>query len=486
MIGLEFDGVLHISVSKPTDDDKILPLKDIKYNFKKLTPNHKLIDLIKKYDDIMIITQRTTSKSINTIKSFLDLYDIKIKKKNIILAGNNKIDKIIKNNIIEFYDSNENLLNKINKKNKDIKLYLINPYNLTIDHINKQTKKIIKEYNYGDDDDDDDLFDDAKYSKKYINEDIVTPLTINYGTKFTNNYLQINVAYCFDGVLHNSVIRTTSFGEIKPIPIVKYSPHGLLPNYTIINQIKSNYNAGMNVYIITNRISSKSLNTIISFLNRNEIGLNFIPRNQIILNYEKKISLLTNLKLQIIYQSDPNKLNNIRIYNPNIKLYLVDPFKKSIKQYNSSIITTTYDFNIIKGLVFKNAAIILITGNNYDRIILVRDKFDKKWMIPGGIIARHDKSPYYGAAREVYEETSFPLPKSERTMERYNYNNHTIIYKIYCNLKKLGKFRVTSETDLMVYPKIKDVYNGIFESKYGLLKSYNKRSFNQMRLNGFL
>jgi len=33
----------------------------------------------------------------------------------------------------------------------------------------------------------------------------------------------------------------------------------------------------------------------------------------------------------------------------------------------------------------KNASIIDVTGRNYDRVLMVRDKKNKKWMFPGEI-----------------------------------------------------------------------------------------------------
>ena len=42
----------------------------------------------------------------------------------------------------------------------------------------------------------------------------------------------------------------------------------------------------------------------------------------------------------------------------------------------------------------KNAVIVLITGKNLDRVLLLKDRYNKKWMIPGGILEKYDKSAF--------------------------------------------------------------------------------------------
>ena len=133
---------------------------------------------------------------------------------------------------------------------------------------------------------------------------------------------------------------------------------------------------------------------------------------------------------------------------------------------------------------YKNAAILLITGINSDRIVLVRDKKTKKWMLPGGKIDKTDSSPFFAAKREFKEETSFVLPNLGRRVEKYNYNNHTIIYKGYSQYK-FGKFQKTNETDKIIYSKINDIFNGNFEIKYGPIKYYVKKSLIKMSADNF-
>ena len=147
--------------------------------------------------------------------------------------------------------------------------------------------------------------------------------------------------------------------------------------------------------------------------------------------------------------------------------------------------STINDYNIIPGLRFRNAAVVLITGRNRDRIILVRNIRSRLWTTPGGIIDRTDRSPYFAAAREFREETTFTLPRSDRSLRRYNYNNNTIIYVIYSG-RNFSGYRRTSETDALVYPKLNTVLNGGFEASYGRLRSSDKNSLLQMRRNGFI
>ena len=58
----------------------------------------------------------------------------------------------------------------------------------------------------------------------------------------------------------------------------------------------------------------------------------------------------------------------------------------------------------------KNASIIVVTGRNYDRVLMVRDAKNKKWMFPGGKIDIGER-PWNAAKREFKEETGFDLPR---------------------------------------------------------------------------
>ena len=111
--------------------------------------------------------------------------------------------------------------------------------------------------------------------------------SFNLSPTFTS-LTRINIGYDFDGVLHISVTRPDRTGQIHPTPSYRHAPNLLIPNRRIINQIKQNHNSGMNVYIVTHRRSRRSINTILSFLNRTDVGLGFINSSNIILSRGNK------------------------------------------------------------------------------------------------------------------------------------------------------------------------------------------------------
>jgi 8-oxo-dGTP pyrophosphatase MutT (NUDIX family) len=84
----------------------------------------------------------------------------------------------------------------------------------------------------------------------------------------------------------------------------------------------------------------------------------------------------------------------------------------------------------------KNASIIVVTGNNYDRVLMVRDKNNHKWMFPGGKIDKGETS-WEAAKREFEEETGFELPRlngDKTTGELYKFirtHNNGTQTKIY-------------------------------------------------------
>jgi hypothetical protein len=70
----------------------------------------------------------------------------------------------------------------------------------------------------------------------------------------------------------------------------------------------------------------------------------------------------------------------------------------------------------------KNASIIVVTGRNYDRVLMVRDRKNKIWMFPGGKIDKEEE-PWEAAKREFEEETGFELPRlnGDTTGELYKF-----------------------------------------------------------------
>ena len=138
-ISYDFDGVLHVSVTKPDPNGQIHPLRSVMYLANKLIPNMTVINLIKKQIDegirIYIITHRTSKQSFNVIKKFLSRTDIglnNIKSNDIYLVYGNKGNVLNKHNIKTHYDDSINVLNAIKEKYSNIKLNLVNPYNFNI------------------------------------------------------------------------------------------------------------------------------------------------------------------------------------------------------------------------------------------------------------------------------------------------------------------------------------------------------------------
>ena len=161
---------LHLSVEEQDDNNNINVIKSLKYNYKKMTPNYKIIDKIKNLD-ICIITKRKTAKSKKIIESFLKKYKIKINKKKIFLFENKKIQKILKLDLESYYDCNSNILESLKEKS-NIDLFLVNPDKNEIEKLEKN--KITK---------DDWLDDEEDYFKpkyKTVSTYTSVPLTYNY------------------------------------------------------------------------------------------------------------------------------------------------------------------------------------------------------------------------------------------------------------------------------------------------------------------
>lgn len=109
---------------------------------------------------------------------------------------------------------------------------------------------------------------------------------------------------------------------------------------------------------------------------------------------------------------------------------------------------------------YKNGAVIFITDAN--RILLVRDIKNHKWMTPGGGLNYGERSRD-GAFREFFEETTFKIDQGKIINEiRHNYTSRcgdsTAIFIIRSN-QKFGNFNPTNETDAIYYIKIDDFKN---------------------------
>ena len=128
----------------------------------------------------------------------------------------------------------------------------------------------------------------------------------------------------------------------------------------------------------------------------------------------------------------------------------------------------------------KNVAILLLHKNNNNeyRILMVRDKYNKKWMIPAGGIKRNKKEGAYTAIkREFYEETTIKLSyfTKGKFMEYYYEATRTLFF-IGFTRKSFPKDRIrTNETDKIDHINAKKFYYNI--SRLKGIKSYVRKSY---------
>jgi len=115
---------------------------------------------------------------------------------------------------------------------------------------------------------------------------------------------------------------------------------------------------------------------------------------------------------------------------------------KSLWQYDPGYVTPKVD---VRGAVFEA-----------DRILLVRERSDGKWSLPGGWVDVND-SPSEAVAREIYEESGFharPV-KLAALFDRQRHPHPPSMYHIYkllflCELTG-GAARISNETDAVEF-----------------------------------
>lgn len=115
---------------------------------------------------------------------------------------------------------------------------------------------------------------------------------------------------------------------------------------------------------------------------------------------------------------------------------------KSLWQYDSGYVTPKVD---VRGAVFKD-----------ERILLVRERSDGKWSLPGGWVDIND-SPAEAVAREIYEESGLrarPV-KLAAVFDRQRHAHPPSMYHIYkllflCELTG-GEARISNETDAVEF-----------------------------------
>ena len=137
----------------------------------------------------------------------------------------------------------------------------------------------------------------------------------------------------------------------------------------------------------------------------------------------------------------------------------------------------------IKKREVRNACVVLKVGESFDRIILVRDSNDKKWMFPGGKIERGE-TPFQAMVREFKEETGFILPTISSNSEPYIYDEETAVF-IGASSERFPAYDKENikdfETDRLEYAKIEDIFKG----KY-LLKNYTANTMIELKKQGLV
>ena len=71
----------------------------------------------------------------------------------------------------------------------------------------------------------------------------------------------------------------------------------------------------------------------------------------------------------------------------------------------------------------RNAAVILRDGAS--RILILKERRNNKWAMPGGKIDSTDKSVWVAAQRETLEETGIPLYRFDK---KFMYGHHTAMF----------------------------------------------------------
>ena len=115
---------------------------------------------------------------------------------------------------------------------------------------------------------------------------------------------------------------------------------------------------------------------------------------------------------------------------------------KSLWQYDSGYVTPKVD---VRGAVFRD-----------EKILLVRERSDGKWSLPGGWVDIND-SPADAIVREIYEESGFRARavKLAALFDRQRHPHPPSMYHIYkllflCELTG-GEAQVSNETDAVEF-----------------------------------
>ena len=126
----------------------------------------------------------------------------------------------------------------------------------------------------------------------------------------------------------------------------------------------------------------------------------------------------------------------------------------------------------------KNAAIILISKlGDKARFIILRDRSNKQWMIPGGNMEKGE-TPFQGMKREFYEEVGQKLPHLEK-QKSFDFTRYkTRVYVGLSNTKI--NFRENDEADAIHFASVDDLMSGRLFDRFKF-KSYVKSTLNTLK-----
>lgn len=79
-------------------------------------------------------------------------------------------------------------------------------------------------------------------------------------------------------------------------------------------------------------------------------------------------------------------------------------------------------FARLRRLPRKRTSASALFFNHRDEILIVKPKYQKEWLIPGGLV-EHDESPLEACIREVREEISLTAPIKQLLGVEYNPNH---------------------------------------------------------------
>lgn len=78
-------------------------------------------------------------------------------------------------------------------------------------------------------------------------------------------------------------------------------------------------------------------------------------------------------------------------------------------------------FARLRRLPRKRTSASALFFNHRDEILIVKPRYQKEWLIPGGLV-EHDESPFEACIREVREELSLSVPIRQLLGVEYNPN----------------------------------------------------------------